>query len=275
MVQDDSKSAATQGDARSTLEAAARRLARPTLQVSDSLSQAAASAAADTVRTLAEAVAARGTAHLALTGGSGGVALADHLAQELAREPTQVREAVHLWFGDERFVPVSDPERNDLLAAPLVRVGVPDSHVHHLPGPETVSSLDSATDLLTQDLRAHHLDYEPFDLIHLGLGPDAHVCSLFPGHPAALTTGRSAVAVRESPKPPPQRCSLTFEVLHRARHVMVVAGGQGKAEAVTRSLGAIDVVTAPASCARGKRTTWYLDVQAASGLGDIQPTTRA
>ncbi len=220
------------------------------------------------------------------------MALADHLAQELAGEPIQVREAVHLWFGDERFVPAADPERNDLLAAPLVRVGVLDSQVHRLAGPEVVSSLESSTDVLMQDLKAHRLDRDPFDVIHLGLGPDAHVCSLFPGHPAVLTTGRPAVAVRDSPKPPPQRCSLTFEVLHRARHVMVVVGGQGKAEAVTRSLGpisttgsaaddavdavdAVDIVTAPASCARGEQTTWYLDVEAASGLGGVQPGTRA
>ena len=105
-----------------------------------------------------------------------------------------------------------------------------------------------------------------FDVVHLGVGPDAHVCSLFPGHPAALLTGGDVVAVHSSPKPPPERVSLTFDALHRSRCVMAVAGGAGKAEAVRAGLGAPDVVRAPASCARGRATTWYLDDAAASGL---------
>ena len=67
------------------------------------------------------------------------------------------------------------------------------------------------------------------------------------------------MAVRNSPKPPPERYSLTFEVLQRARRIMVVAGGAGKATAVRLGLGAPDAVEAPASCCRGRETTWYLD----------------
>jgi len=108
-----------------------------------------------------------------------------------------------------------------------------------------------------------------FDVVHVGLGPDAHVCSLFPGHPAALAVGVPAVAVRSSPKPPAQRYSLTFEVLQRAHQIMVVAGGAGKAEAVRLGLGAPDVVRAPASCCRGRMTTWYLDEPAAASHSGV------
>ena len=103
--------------------------------------------------------------------------------------------------------------------------------------------------------------------MHLGVGPDAHVCSLFPGHPAARTTGTDVVAVRSSPKPPPERVSLTFDVLHRSRCLMLVAGGKGKAGAARAGLGAPDAAAAPASCARGLVTTWYLDDAAAGALG--------
>ena len=107
-----------------------------------------------------------------------------------------------------------------------------------------------------------------FDVVHVGLGPDAHVCSLFPGHPAALAVKAPAVAVRNSPKPPPERYSLTFDALQHAGRIMVVAGGEGKAEAVRLGLGAPDVLKAPASCCRGKQTTWYLDKQANALMTD-------
>ena len=102
--------------------------------------------------------------------------------------------------------------------------------------------------------------------MHLGVGPDAHVCSLFPGHPAARVIGADVVAVRSSPKPPPERVSLTFDALHRARCIMLAASGEGKARAVHAGLGEPDAVRAPASCARGLTTTWYIDDAAAGRL---------
>ena len=236
----------------------------PSVVVAPTLTDAAGRACEDTVRILAEAVADRGVAHLALTGGSGGAALAESLAPLLAAQPEPVRRGIHLWFGDERFVPAGDPERNDLLAAPLVAAGVPESQMHRLAAPDEVSGLDEATARMVHELEEADLAGRGFDVVHVGLGPDAHVCSLFPGHPAALAVGVPAVAVRSSPKPPAQRYSLTFEVLQRAHQIMVVAGGAGKAEAVRLGLGAPDVVRAPASCCRGRMTTWYLDESAAA-----------
>lgn len=251
--------------ARAHIESAAGARPAPQVVVAEGLEDAAQQAAARTVRILEQAVAQRGAAHLALTGGSGGIALAGALAQQLAALPAQVLASIHLWFGDERFVPAGDEERNDLLAAPLVEAGVPESCVHRLAGPEQAAGLEQATALMAQELADHGLDEGAFDVIHLGLGPDAHICSLFPGHPAAVSTGVAAVAVDHSPKPPPQRYSLTFEVIQRAGTVMVVAGGAGKAQAVSAGLGSPDVVAAPASCARGQATTWYLDAAAAAG----------
>ena len=204
---------------------------------------------------------------MALTGGSGGVALAEALAPLIAAQPEPVRCGIHLWFGDERFVPMGDPERNDMLATPLIAAGVRESQVHRLAAPQDVGGLDEATARMVHELESAGLASGGFDVVHVGLGPDAHVCSLFPGHPAALAVGVPAVAVRRSPKPPSQRCSLTFEVLQRAGRVMVVAGGAGKAEAVRLGLGTPDVLAAPASCCRGRQTTWYLDEPAAASRG--------
>src|SRR5699024_6652005 len=103
-----------------------------------------------------------------------------------------------------------------------------------------------------------------FDVLRLGMGPDAHVPSLFPEHHDQLETGATAVAVENSPKPPPRRISLTWPVLNSARHVAFLVAGADKAEAAARGHGAIDPWPVPASAARGLgSTTWYMDRDAA------------
>lgn len=250
------------------IEERAAGLPAPSIVRRPSLDEVCALAARRTADLLVEAVGARGTGHLALTGGSAGTALARALPAALTAGigPSRGLEGIHLWFGDERFVAAGDPDRNDLLVAGLVDAGLPDANVHRVRGPELVAGVDAAAAHLAEELSATGPAEGRFDVVHLGVGPDAHVCSLFPGHPAALLTGGDVVAVHSSPKPPPERVSLTFDALHRSRCVMAVAGGAGKAEAVRAGLGAPDVVRAPASCARGRATTWYLDDAAASGL---------
>ncbi|WP_315970220.1 6-phosphogluconolactonase [Actinomyces ruminicola] len=251
------------------INAAAAALPAAAVMVHETLAEAAMAAARQTARLLAAACAERGCAHLALTGGSGGEALAAALPAALSDAgitPAAGLDLIHLWEGDERFVPAGDADRNDLLVAGLLAAGLPDGNVHRLLGPEQVDSVDAAARALADDFHRHGPAEGRFDVVHLGLGPDAHVCSLFPGHPAAPTTGADVVAVHDSPKPPPERVSFTFDVLHRARHVLVVAGGAGKVEAVAKGLGAPDIVLAPASGARGEQTVWYLDRAAAAGV---------
>lgn len=258
----------TDGHALVEIQMGAAAAPAPAVVVAPTLTDAAQRACEDTVRILAEAVAERGVAHLALTGGSGGVALAESLAPLIAAQSEPVRCGIHLWFGDERFVPAGDPERNDLLATPLIAAGIRESQTHRLAAPNEVGGLDEATARMVHELSSAGLTHSGFDVIHVGLGPDAHVCSLFPGHPAALAVGVPAVAVRNSPKPPPERYSLTFEALQHAGRVMVVAGGGTKAEAVRLGLGTPDVLKAPASCCRGEQTIWYLDEPANALMTD-------
>ena len=108
---------------------------------------------------------------------------------------------------------------------------------------------------------------ELFDVMVLGVGPDGHVASLFPHHPAAGTTGVPTVAVHDSPKPPPDRVSLTRECLERSRQVWFLVSGADKADAVRRGVTGAPFETTPAAHVHGTRATvWLLDQDAAADL---------
>ncbi len=104
-----------------------------------------------------------------------------------------------------------------------------------------------------------------FDVLLLGLGPDAHVASLFPEHPALHEREASVIGVRGAPKPPPTRVSMTFPSLCAARDVWFLASGQNKAGAVGLARSGAGPMQAPAAGAVGRRsTTWLLDRDAAA-----------
>ncbi len=130
---------------------------------------------------------------------------------------------------------------------------------------------DRAADLYAEQLAAaaapeDHADVPTFDILMLGVGPDGHVASLFPERPA-LYDERAAVAVRNSPKPPPTRITLTMRTLARAREVWFVVAGDDKAKAAYLALSGAGVVQIPAAGPRGtQRTLWMLDREAASQL---------
>ena len=107
-----------------------------------------------------------------------------------------------------------------------------------------------------------------FDVLMLGIGPDGHVASLFPGHDALAVDDRVAVGVLDSPKPPPERISLTFAALNRAESVWFLASGDGKSEAVAAALATDGTVQAtPARGVTGRdETIWFLDHEAAARL---------
>jgi 6-phosphogluconolactonase len=106
-----------------------------------------------------------------------------------------------------------------------------------------------------------------FDVVMLGVGPDGHVASLFPGYPQLDVDDTVAVPVTDSPKPPPERVSLTFGALNRAHEVWFLASGEAKADAVAKALGGAEVHDIPAAGVHGReRTRWLLDEEAASLL---------
>jgi 6-phosphogluconolactonase len=230
----------------------------------------ASAAAARTVTRLADAVAAHGRAHLVLTGGGIGTKVMAAIAASPARDAVNWR-LVDFWWGDERFLVTGDPERNETGArsALLDHLDVEESRVHVIPGPDGPDGddPDAAAARYAAELAAASPGGVPaFDVLMLGIGPEGHVASIFPDSPAAQAGG-SVVAVRNSPKPPPTRISLTFGALQAAREVWILASGAEKAEAVAGALSGVNQDKLPAAGARGrKRTLFLIDEAAASKL---------
>ena len=134
---------------------------------------------------------------------------------------------VTVLFGDERCVPPDDPESNYLMAKQALLDRVHPATVHRMPGelgPETAAELyEEVVGRLG-----------PLDLVLLGVGPDGHTASLFPGHRELEAAGH-VVGVRDAPKPPPERLTLTLPVLREARRVVFLATGEDKAEALAKA----------------------------------------
>ncbi len=171
---------------------------------------------------------------------------------------------VEFWWGDERFVPAGHADRNDQQArdAFLTRLSVPEAHLHTMPVHGCSESMAEAADGY-----ATTLPDDPFDLVLHGMGPDGHIASLFPGFPQLHETERWAVEVFDSPKPPPQRISLTYGALNHAHSVWLLVSGEGKADAVARALGGASIDEIPAAGAHGLvETVWLVDEAAASGI---------
>ena len=208
--------------------------------------------------TLAAVQAAGRTPRVLLTGGS--VAMAAY--RELAADAIDWSN-VEFWFGDERFVAIDLPDRNDGQArdAFLDRVGA--TRLHALADNDcSIGAADAAR------AYAKTIPTEPFDLTLLGVGPDGHIASLFPGFPQLHEAQQPAVAVFDSPKPPPVRVTLTFPVLNNSEVVLFIVSGADKSDAVSRALapeGSVDET--PARGVQGiKETVWLLDKPAASRL---------
>jgi 6-phosphogluconolactonase len=232
----------------------------------------ASAAAARTVTRLADAIAAEGHAHLVLTGGGIGTKVLAAIAAAPARDAVDWRH-VDFWWGDERFEPAGDPERNETgaRAALLDALRVDQARVHAVAGPDGPDGddPDAAAARYAAELAAAAGDghaVPAFDVLMLGIGPEGHVASIFPDSAAAHATG-SVVAVRNSPKPPPTRISLTFGAIQAAREVWILASGAEKADAVAEALSGVSMDKLPAAGARGRdRTLFLLDEAAASKL---------
>lgn len=204
-----------------------------------------------------------------LTGGS----IAVRIHEVVAASPDQHLvdwRRVDFWFGDERFVPADSPDRNvvQAAAAMLDHLPVDPDRVHPMAASDGAygDDVDAAAGAYADELRraaGGQAETPTFDVLMLGIGPDAHVASLFPKHPALSEEG-PVVGVRDSPKPPPTRITLTMRSLRSAREVWFVAAGGEKAEAVRLALAGADV---PAAGPQGtERTLWLLDREAASRL---------
>jgi 6-phosphogluconolactonase len=223
------------------------------------------------VGAITAAIDARDAAFVVLTGGGTGVKLLEHLGEHGAAIDWS---KVHLFWGDDRYVPADDDDRNDKQAreALLDHVDVPAANVHAMPASdgEFGDDIDAAALAYEQVLAANAVGGAPtpaFDVHLLGMGGEGHVNSLFPHTAATRETERMVVGVTDSPKPPPQRITLTLPAVTRSREVWLVVSGAEKAEAVAAAIGGASADDVPAAGAIGiEATVWLLDEAAASAL---------
>lgn len=198
---------------------------------------------------------------LCLTGGRIATRAYQRLAEEGGRSAVDWSR-VELWWGDERFVETDSADRNAEPALALLSgLGLADDRVHPMPARGGDHDLDSAAEAY-----ASELGDLAFDICLLGLGPDGHVASIFPEHPSSYAEG-SVIAVRSAPKPPPERISLTLDVINNSREVWFLVSGADKSRAVELAMMRTGPVQVPGAGARGRdRTLWLLDRDAAAEL---------
>lgn len=242
-------------------------MAQPDVRIHSDGDALAAAAARFFVERLTAAQARGEVPHVVLTGG--GIAAAFHRAVLACSDAVPVDwSRVAFWFGDERFVAADDPERNAGQArdALLDHLPVDPAHVHEVPATDGAADVEAAASAYAEQLTAH--GPVRFEVVLLGLGPDGHVASLFPGRPQVELVGAATAAVTDSPKPPPERVTLTLETLNKAEAVWFLVSGGEKAQAVREALADGPVGEVPARGVRGiGETTWFVDEAASIGGG--------
>ncbi len=208
-------------------------------------------------------------AHVALTGGTMGSAVLEAINASAARD-TLDWSRVHFWWGDERWLPAGDPERNEVQAraALLDHLPLAPEQIHPFAASDADIGLDEASAQYAAELRAAAPEGKKapvFDILFLGVGPDGHIASLFPERSGPKVTDHSVISVRNSPKPPPERLSLTLPVINASDRIWLVLAGSDKAGALGLALAGASVHEVPAAGAQGrKRTVFFVDKDAAA-----------
>ncbi|WP_345469477.1 6-phosphogluconolactonase [Glutamicibacter ectropisis] len=240
------------------------------ITIHEDVASTAHAIAARLITSINDAVAARGVAHIVVTGGTLGIAALKAVAENPARVSVNWSQ-VHFWWGDERFVAADSEDRNVLQAeelfAALDELGLDRGTVHAMGSTDQYETAEEAAVAYTQLLAAEASEGAAspvFDVLMLGMGPDSHVASLFPNHTRSEELG--AIAVHDSPKPPPHRVSLTMGTINTAREVWLIVAGADKAPALAAAAHEINEVTVPASAVHGTEATRWIIDRAASTL---------
>jgi 6-phosphogluconolactonase len=211
--------------------------------------------------------------NVVLEGGRVGVRVLETINASPARDGVDWSR-VHFWWGDERWVPRGHEERNDAKArrALLDHIDQPAECVHAFAASDEGLTLDEAVVAYAEEL-ASHADADAalptFDITFLGVGPDGHTASLFPDSGEVLERDATVVAVRDSPKPPPERLSLTRHVLNSSQRIWVEMSGSDKASVLGLALAGASYTEVPIAGIKGrKRTVFFVDSAAASEVPD-------
>lgn len=239
----------------------------------------AAEAAKRVVRIANEAIKRSGRFYFALSGGSTPRALFNRLA-ELNTARRIDWQHTHIFFGDERCVPPDDEQSNYKMAEEtlLSKVPVPEDQIHRIEG-ELVPAV--AAERYEQAIRDSFELYDGawpvFDLILLGMGPDGHTASLFPGTAGLDVVDHFAIA-NQVPQMKTTRLSLTVPVIREARDILLLVGGTDKADAARRALTApTDIHTTPVQLVRqaSGNVTWIFDAGLGAKIGDAIQQAKA
>lgn len=207
-------------------------------------------------------------AHVVLTGGTVGGAIQRAVKESPARDSVDWTR-VHFWWGDERFVPAGDPDRNDVQAreALLDALPTPAENIHPFPASDEVESIEEAARIYSDLLKEYGrdgADHPRFDITFLGVGPDGHIASLFPDRDITAPTTATVIPVHNAPKPPPERLSLTLPVINSSIRIWMALAGADKAPALGLALAGASANDVPVAGVQGRRRTVFFVEQAAA-----------
>jgi 6-phosphogluconolactonase len=223
----------------------------------------------------AKAVAERGDFFCSLAGGTTPLSSYRILAAPVISSKVNW-ERTHVFWGDERCVPEGSKDRNDeaALEALLRKVPLPSKNIHRIPAMQPDAAQQYESDLLRAFSSSLSLplkespvssDIPRFDLILLGMGPDGHTASLFPGLPAVEEKTRLVVRVNGAPKPPPARVTFTLPLINAARHVAFLVTGRDKNGALRRVLNGDPALPAARVAPRDGTLAFLADAAALTG----------
>jgi 6-phosphogluconolactonase len=200
---------------------------------------------------IGELAATQDRVDVVVTGGTVGI-----LTLAKLRDESVDYAKVHIWWGDERFVAKDSPDRNELQArnALLDHIEIARANLHPFPASDEGLSLDAAAAEFDREVTGVQ-----FDVLLLGIGPDGHIASLFPGKNAE---GHLIVAEHDSPKPPPQRLSFSYELINSAKEVWFTVAGSDKQDAVAVAFGDEPAALPVGRVGGTEKTVWFVDSSA-------------
>lgn len=175
--------------------------------------------------------------HIVLTGGIAGLSINSKLAEVARKIPKETWANTHFWWGDERFVESDSPDRNDRGIQASLGDYYIESNIHRVAAVEQVLSAEAAANDYARELIDFGSGGVPprFTFVILGVGPDGHIASLFPGSPQ-LSSHSIAMPVFDSPKPPPIRVTLSYPTLNNSHCTVLLLAGETKREALAAIL---------------------------------------
>ncbi len=239
------------------------------VRVYDDKAGLSAAVAARFLRRMRDILDEKPEAHVVLTGGTMGEAVLADVASSKLRDKVDWAR-VTFWWGDERYLPKGDPDRNETQArrALLDSLELRAEQVRPFPAHGEHASIDEAAAAYAAELASAAPEgaaHPVFDITFLGVGPDGHVASVFPDHDAVRDRHNVVLAETSSPKPPPERLTLTLPVINSSERVWLVLAGADKAGALGLALADANPADVPVAGVHGKlRTVFFVDAAAAA-----------